>query len=942
MPVFGTFTDPRDGHVYRTVLMPDGKWWFAENFARGGAATAPPNGDIANVPTYGYLCHRSDVLGNGVPDGCTLPSAADFNNLMSACGIQSNSTDTASMLAVSKLRDASAGWQTNTLGLNTTGFSLRAAGYRNSYGSYGGLDTICFLMTSDGYPDYGSLVLLNVTLDNKWYLTSHSNNDATSVRFLVDYKVVQPVAQPTPCSYISQISVELLGNPDVATTGTFTDTRDQRVYKTVLMPDGKWWLAENLAFAGVGLDYDNNPANRTTYGRLYTYANASAATPPGAHVPTQAEWGSLILSLGGDTNGAAAKAVSGWGGGTVVNGKDTYGFTALPGGYYNSANSGVFDYLGSIAYWLTAGDSTNLCGRVMLINNFSSTLGASVTDALSLRVIIDSGNVPDYTIYYTTDGSTPSKLTSPVYTAPIQISTTCAVKAIAVSKSTTSDVASFAYTLYIAPQPAPVASPDPGLYTADQTVTLTRRRIGTFTDPRDGHLYKTVMMPDGKWWVADNIAFAGAGVDYNNDPTYRAKFGRLYNWEEAAIATPVGMHIPSSAEFDALILACGGTDLAGGKLKARDVSWLINTSYDDYGFHALPSGFGPASGSLFGAMGEDAYFTTSTTNNLHGLWVYNINGAGAEMHQIDTYKELRYALRCIIDSGNIEIPTAIYYTVDESSPVVGQQGTLLYTNALLLTSTTQVRAIVISQNTVSQEFIGTYTIHKSNHNFGTFIDTRDNHVYKTIIMPDGREWLAENLAYNSPNSMMISSFGRVYPPTDLTECIPPGCIFPSFSDWQAMLALLPNQSTTGFDLRSTYDWVDSDGLDTYGFGVKPSGWFADGQIQGTNAASVIWVDQMLDGWGSPRGVFLIFSGQPAAMIYPDSTESLYSIRCIVLRTPPPTPPVVTLALENKIPSVGELVIVRGTATAPEKVVAMNLQYRRLGSSEWTTTPMLLT
>ena len=88
-------------------------------------------------------------------------------------------------------------------------------------------------------------------------------------------------------------------------TGTYTDTRDSTTYPCVLMPDGNWWFAKNLAFVtAASFDYNNDTANRSIYGRLYPWADLANACPANCHIPTDGEW-TVIANM----VEAAAKAV---------------------------------------------------------------------------------------------------------------------------------------------------------------------------------------------------------------------------------------------------------------------------------------------------------------------------------------------------------------------------------------------------------------------------------------------------------------------------------------------------------------------------------------------------------------------------------------------------------------------------------------------------------
>jgi uncharacterized protein (TIGR02145 family) len=124
-------------------------------------------------------------------------------------------------------------------------------------------------------------------------------------------------------------------------TGTMTDPRNGKTYKTVVI--GKQtWMAENLAVAyenafcepdddyclagekGFGEVEDNGK-----YGKLYTPYLAQTACPSGWHLPSQSEWNELIAFAGGENAATALKGKSGW----KTNGTDEFEFNALPGGF---------------------------------------------------------------------------------------------------------------------------------------------------------------------------------------------------------------------------------------------------------------------------------------------------------------------------------------------------------------------------------------------------------------------------------------------------------------------------------------------------------------------------------------------------------------------------------------------------------------------------------
>jgi uncharacterized protein (TIGR02145 family) len=133
--------------------------------------------------------------------------------------------------------------------------------------------------------------------------------------------------------------------------GTFTDTRDRKTYKTVKMPDGKTWMAENLNIKTEGSwCYENKESNCDKYGRLYDWNAAKKACPSGWHLSTRMEWDDLVKSADGNKAGKALKSTSGWN--SSGNGTDAYGFSALPGG--NGFGEDYFLNAGDYGIWWTA------------------------------------------------------------------------------------------------------------------------------------------------------------------------------------------------------------------------------------------------------------------------------------------------------------------------------------------------------------------------------------------------------------------------------------------------------------------------------------------------------------------------------------------------------------------------------------------------------------
>ena len=135
-------------------------------------------------------------------------------------------------------------------------------------------------------------------------------------------------------------------------TGTLTDTRDGKTYKTIVLGT-QTWMAENLAFdSGFGCwAYDNNTENVAKYGYLYFYESAKKVCPSGWHLPSDGEWKTLVTFLGGDKAAGGKLKES--------------GFLPLAGGFRNGF--GVYSGLGTHGMWWSStwGNDLNAWYRLL-------------------------------------------------------------------------------------------------------------------------------------------------------------------------------------------------------------------------------------------------------------------------------------------------------------------------------------------------------------------------------------------------------------------------------------------------------------------------------------------------------------------------------------------------------------------------------------------------
>ena len=159
------------------------------------------------------------------------------------------------------------------------------------------------------------------------------------------------------------------------TCGTSTITYNGVTYNTVQI-GSQCWLKENLktthyndgtsipnvtdnaiwetTTSGAYCCYDNNPSNCNTYGALYNWyaVNTDKLCPNGWHVPSDAEWTTLVNYLGGASvaGGALKEAGTSHWSSPNTSATNSSGFSALPGGYRDDSD-GSFDNLGINGYW---------------------------------------------------------------------------------------------------------------------------------------------------------------------------------------------------------------------------------------------------------------------------------------------------------------------------------------------------------------------------------------------------------------------------------------------------------------------------------------------------------------------------------------------------------------------------------------------------------------
>jgi len=181
---------------------------------------------------------------------------------------------------------------------------------------------------------------------------------------------------------------------------------------------------------------------------------------------------------------------------------------------------------------------------------------------------------------------------------------------------------------------------------------LKSQTTGTFTDKRDGQVYKTVAI-GSQIWMAENLNYQTSDSwCYDNNLSNCDVYGRLYNWDAAVRACPSGWRLPSESEWTKVsnYLGLGGAEVAGGKMKEAGTShWnLPNTgASNSSGFNALPGGNRISIGLLFYEVGNDGYWWSSSEYSGTAAFCRNLNYGDDQVHGGYTDKARGFSVRCL-------------------------------------------------------------------------------------------------------------------------------------------------------------------------------------------------------------------------------------------------------------------------------------------------------
>ena len=209
-----------------------------------------------------------------------------------------------------------------------------------------------------------------------------------------------------------------------------------------------------------------------------------------------------------------------------------------------------------------------------------------------------------------------------------------------------------------------------------------------FTDPRDGNVYKTVLI-NGKTWIAENMRYipegyslgmnanyfdyyvfgaSGTSIESAKESPFYLTYGVLYSGNASMGACPSGWHLPSDAEWFDLenyfaTETCNSTrsattnwDTCYGCSPAGNILRLGGTS----GFNAQLSGtlaYSLYSGSKWQDVGSVGYYWTTQyyyTGNAKTARLFNFSGLVGRYNQLFYHNSVNTSwwsasVRCVKD-----------------------------------------------------------------------------------------------------------------------------------------------------------------------------------------------------------------------------------------------------------------------------------------------------
>lgn len=170
----------------------------------------------------------------------------------------------------------------------------------------------------------------------------------------------------------------------------------------------------------------------------------------------------------------------------------------------------------------------------------------------------------------------------------------------------------------------------------------------TFSDPRDGKIYQTVMIGE-QTWMAVNLDYEAIGTPCEDEGPVCKKCGQYYNYQEALNACPPGWHLPGDDEWIQLEVAIGMANV-----DARKTGW--RGTPPGQAFILLEGGTsgldlcicGHYYGNKMKYFNKEAFYWTATMQDKRNVWIRHFIGR-ASIDRVPNPADLKMSVRCLKD-----------------------------------------------------------------------------------------------------------------------------------------------------------------------------------------------------------------------------------------------------------------------------------------------------
>jgi hypothetical protein len=393
---------------------------------------------------------------------------------------------------------------------------------------------------------------------------------------------------------------------------------------------------------------------------------------------------------------------------------------------------------GSRTATLTGVDSAGGIGTAMVTGITSGTVAATPAFSVpagtytSVQTVTITDGTAGATIYYTTDGSTPTTA-SALYSGPVSISSTETLQAIAAATGlTNSAVASAAYTINLPAAATPTISVPGGTYNTTQSVTLADTTAGA-------SIFYTL---DGSTPTTSSSLYTKP-ITISSSETLNAIAGGT-NFSSSPVAT---------AAYN-LVVAAPALSVAAGTYTTIQTVAITDTTTGASIYYTLDGSTPTSSSTLYtgpitvgvsetiNAIGIENGFTSSSVAS--AAYTINLPPAATPMFSVSagTYSTPQTVVISDSTSG-----ATIYYTTDGSTPTTSSPVFAAGSTGIVVVASETINAMAVATGYVpSAEATAAYTINLPPPTFTLAINP------KSITIPSGVQFQTAQMTVSQVNS----------------------------------------------------------------------------------------------------------------------------------------------------------------------------------------------